>query len=94
MGYSVVGFSDNDLREAFSACGTINEIRVFKQQGYGFVRFSNKEEAAKAIMMMNAKELKGQVLRCSWGRNPTEHNVSCFLLFCKKNLVLFAVFLL
>uniref|UniRef100_A0A0N5AN67 RRM domain-containing protein n=1 Tax=Syphacia muris TaxID=451379 RepID=A0A0N5AN67_9BILA len=74
VGNISVACTENDIREAFNPYGTINEIRVFKQQGYGFVRFSNKEEAAKAIMIMNGKELKGQALRCSWGRNPTEHN--------------------
>ncbi|CAJ0583946.1 unnamed protein product, partial [Mesorhabditis spiculigera] len=60
--------TEESLREPFSAYGEISEIRMFKAQGYAFVRYDRKEDATKAIMEMNGKEVAGQLVRCSWGR--------------------------
>lgn len=62
------------MREPFSAHGDITEVRLFKQQGYAFVRYECKEQAAHAIIEMNGKEVCGQNIRCSWGR--VQQNVS------------------
>ncbi|PAV90051.1 hypothetical protein WR25_14874 isoform B [Diploscapter pachys] len=60
--------TENDLREPFSAFGEVTEVRLFKSQGYGFVRFEKKECATNAIMEMNGKEICGNTIRASWGR--------------------------
>jgi len=60
--------SEDDMRKAFSKYGTILEIRIFKQQGYSFVRFDSKESATNAICNMNGAEVNGATVRCSWGR--------------------------
>ncbi|KAF8354536.1 tiar-3, partial [Pristionchus pacificus] len=60
--------SENDLREAFKDFGQITEVRIFKSQGYAFVRFEKKEDATKAIMEMNGKAVANSAIRCSWGR--------------------------
>lgn len=44
------------------------DIRHFKAQGYSFVKFDNKESAARAIHEMNGAEFMGQSIRCSWGK--------------------------
>lgn len=44
------------------------EVRIFKSQGYAFVRFEKKEDATKAIMEMNGKAVANSAIRCSWGR--------------------------
>lgn len=44
------------------------EIKVFKQQGFGFVRFDNKESAAHAIMNVSGTDICGSSVRCSWGK--------------------------
>ncbi|KHN79833.1 Nucleolysin TIAR [Toxocara canis] len=65
--------TEDDLREAFASIGTISEVRIFKQQGYAFVRYATKEAATRAIMRMNGKEINGQNIRCSWGRTPNDN---------------------
>ncbi|VDK45166.1 unnamed protein product [Anisakis simplex] len=65
----------NDLREAFASIGVINEVRIFKQQGYAFVRYTTKESATRAIMRLNGKEINGQNIKCSWGRTPNDNGL-------------------
>ena len=35
---------------------------------FNFFRYEKKEDATKAIMEMNGKEISGNAVRCSWGR--------------------------
>uniref|UniRef100_A0A5S6QLL2 RRM domain-containing protein n=1 Tax=Trichuris muris TaxID=70415 RepID=A0A5S6QLL2_TRIMR len=68
------GVTEEDLRRAFAKFGSIMEIRIFKQQGYAFVRFDSKESAAHAIMNITGAEISGSTVRCSWGKegnNPS-----------------------
>ncbi|GMT35262.1 hypothetical protein PFISCL1PPCAC_26559 [Pristionchus fissidentatus] len=60
--------TENELREAFKEFGSITEVRIFKSQGYAFVRYEKKEDATKAIMEMNGKVVAASAIRCSWGR--------------------------
>ncbi|VDM13082.1 unnamed protein product [Wuchereria bancrofti] len=62
--------NDEDLRAAFDKFGRILEVRIFKSQGYAFVRFDKKDSACNAICKMNGQELCGQNIKCSWGRTP------------------------
>ncbi|GMR60223.1 hypothetical protein PMAYCL1PPCAC_30418, partial [Pristionchus mayeri] len=68
--------AENDLREAFKEFGQITEVRIFKSQGYAFVRFEKKEDATKAIMEMNGKAVANSVIRCSWGRTQQSQSNS------------------
>lgn len=57
--------NDDELREAFSAVGTITSSRVMRDQngnsrGFGFVCFSTPEEANKAVAEMNGKLISGK----------------------------------
>ncbi|ONK66067.1 uncharacterized protein A4U43_C06F3820 [Asparagus officinalis] len=51
--------------------GQLEEVRVQRDKGFGFVRYSNHSEASLAIQMGNAKLLGGKPIRCSWGSKPT-----------------------
>jgi len=68
------GISDSNedtIRAAFSPYGRIMEIRYFRDKGYAFVRFDNKESACSAIVAVNGTEIGGQSVKCSWGKeNP------------------------
>jgi len=68
------GISDSNedrIRAAFSPYGRIMEIRYFRDKGYAFVRFDNKESACSAIVAVNSTEIGGQSVKCSWGKeNP------------------------
>ena len=67
----VGGCSSGDesaLRRAFNPFGRILEVRYFKDKGYAFVRYDNKESACNAIVGLNCTEVGGQLVKCSWGK--------------------------
>ncbi|GAV76246.1 RRM_1 domain-containing protein [Cephalotus follicularis] len=51
--------------------GSIEDVRVQRDKGFGFVRYSTHAEAALAIQMGNARLLCGKPIKCSWGSKPT-----------------------
>ncbi|MFH4973403.1 hypothetical protein AB6A40_000112 [Gnathostoma spinigerum] len=78
--------TEEELREAFSSLGCVNEVRIFKQQGYAFVRYATKDAATRAILRMNGKEMNGQAIRCSWGRSTTDTSAVTALSFLGSNI--------
>ncbi|KAG9159028.1 hypothetical protein Leryth_018575 [Lithospermum erythrorhizon] len=67
--------SQVDLHHHFHALGVgaIEEVRVQRDKGFGFVRYNTHAEAALAIQMGNshASYLLGRQIKCSWGSKPT-----------------------
>merc|ERR1719290_27317 len=59
---------ENALRRAFSPFGRILEVRYFKDKGYAFVRYDNKESACNAIVALHSTDVGGQNIKCSWGK--------------------------
>jgi len=59
---------ENALRRAFTSFGRIMEVRYFKDKGYAFVRYDNKESACNAIVALHCTECGGQIIKCSWGK--------------------------
>lgn len=62
------------LQKKFQPFGTIQEIRVFKDKGYAFVRFSTKEAATHAIVAIHNSEINQQTVKCSWGKESGDPN--------------------
>eukprot|EP00096_Caligus_rogercresseyi_P009030 TRINITY_DN2994_c0_g1_i1.p1 TRINITY_DN2994_c0_g1~~TRINITY_DN2994_c0_g1_i1.p1 ORF type:complete len:403 (+),score=114.85 TRINITY_DN2994_c0_g1_i1:94-1209(+) len=63
---------ENNIRGLFSPFGRILEIRYFRDKGYAFVRFDNKESACNAIVSLHGSHVNGQSVKCSWGKeSPT-----------------------
>ncbi|XP_042967790.1 oligouridylate-binding protein 1B-like isoform X1 [Carya illinoinensis] len=63
-----------DLHRHFHGlgAGVIEEVRVQRDKGFGFVRYSTHAEAALAIQMGNTQSyLCGKQIKCSWGSKPT-----------------------
>ncbi|XP_031260264.1 oligouridylate-binding protein 1-like isoform X2 [Pistacia vera] len=62
-----------DLHRHFHAlgAGAIEDVRVQRDKGFGFVRYSTHAEAALAIQTGNARILCGKPIKCSWGSKPT-----------------------
>lgn len=54
-----------DLHRHFHAfnVGVIEDVRVQRDKGFGFVRYSNHSEAARAIQMGNARILLGKPIK-------------------------------
>ncbi|XP_064631326.1 nucleolysin TIAR-like isoform X4 [Lineus longissimus] len=62
------------LQKHFAEFGTIHEIRIFKEKGYAFIRFADHAMATRAICGMHGKEIEGNTLKCSWGRESGDPN--------------------
>ncbi|AEE75468.1 RNA binding protein nucleolysin; oligouridylate binding protein [Arabidopsis thaliana] len=63
-----------DLHRYFHAlgAGVIEEVRVQRDKGFGFVRYNTHPEAALAIQMGNTQPyLFNRQIKCSWGNKPT-----------------------
>lgn len=62
-----------DLHRAFHSlgAGAIEDVRIQRDKGFGFVRYSNHSEAAAAIQIGNARVLCGKPMKCCWGSKPT-----------------------
>ncbi|KAJ9559755.1 hypothetical protein OSB04_004915 [Centaurea solstitialis] len=57
--------------------GVIEEVRLQRDKGFGFVRYSTHAEADLAIQMGNAQSvLYGKQIKCSWGSKPTPPGTS------------------
>jgi hypothetical protein len=60
--------NEGELREAFAAFGDVASAAIIKDKfsgetrGFGFVEMPNKDEADKAIAVLNGKDLKGKVI--------------------------------
>lgn len=66
------GLSEELMQKTFGTYGHIQEIRVFKDKGYAFVRFSTKEAAAQAIVSVHGTEINSHTVKCSWGKESSD----------------------
>lgn len=59
--------TNNDVHLFFHSlgAGSIEEVRVTRDKGFGFVRYSTHEEAALAIQMGNGHLFGGRPIRVS-----------------------------
>jgi len=64
--------SEELMRKSFTQYGTIQEVRVFKDKGYAFIRFSTKEAATQAICAVHGTVVAEQPVKCSWGKESND----------------------
>lgn len=55
------GITEELMQKTFAPFGVIQDIRVFKDKGYAFIRFATKESATHAIENVHNTEINGQV---------------------------------
>ncbi len=69
--------NEGDLREVFQAFGEVSTAAVIKDKfsgesrGFGFVEMPKKEEADKAISMLNGRDLKGRTAKVNEAKPRT-----------------------
>ncbi|MCG9479088.1 MAG: RNA-binding protein [Actinomycetia bacterium] len=59
------------LEELFSEYGSVNEITLIGNKGFGFVEMSSTEEAEKAKEALDGSEFSGRTLRVDEARPKT-----------------------
>jgi len=70
--------SENELKEAFQAYGTVQSASIIKDKftgdsrGFGFVEMPNREEALKAISALNGRDLRGRSINVNEARPRAE----------------------
>jgi len=70
--------NEADLKEAFQAFGEVQTCNIIKDKfsgesrGFGFVEMPNREEAEKAMAMLNGKDLKGRTLKVNEAKARTD----------------------
>lgn len=68
--------TEEALREGFSKAGAIESATVIidkmsgRSKGFGFVEFTNDEDADKAIEMFNGKEFDGRTITVNEAHPP------------------------
>ncbi|MEI7603487.1 MAG: RNA-binding protein [bacterium] len=66
--------TEDSLRDAFSAAGTVVSVRIIKDKrtgkskGYAFVEMSTPDEAQKAIELFNGQQIDGRVVTVNVAR--------------------------
>ena len=71
-------FNSDKLKEVFSEFGDISEATVIsdrfsgRSKGFGFVTFSNEDEAKAAVEAMKDKEIEGRKLKVNEARAREE----------------------
>lgn len=68
------GITDELIKKTFSPFGTIQDIRVFKDKGYAFIKFTTKEAATHAIESTHNTEINGSIVKCFWGKENGDPN--------------------
>src|SRR5512135_1724625 len=70
--------SEDDVRQAFAAYGTVSSVAIIKDRetgqsrGFAFVEMPNNEEGTAAINNLNGKPLKGRALKVNEARPREE----------------------
>lgn len=67
-GFSANVLTDDIIYKHFGQFGHIQDIRVFKDKGYAFIKFTTKEAAARAIEGTNNSDVYGHTVKCFWGK--------------------------
>jgi RNA recognition motif-containing protein len=69
---------EEDMRELFAPYGELEDVKLIidkmtgRSKGFGFVKFVNEEDAAKAIEELNDKEVDGREIKITVARPREE----------------------
>jgi len=70
--------TDESLKEGFSKAGNVESATVItdkfsgRSKGFGFVEFSNDEDATKAIEMFDGQDFEGRTIKVNEARPKVE----------------------
>lgn len=78
VGNLAFSMTEDELSELFSAYGTPDSVKIVmdrdtgRSKGFGFVEFSNDEEAKAAMSGLNGKDIQGRSLTVNEARPRPE----------------------
>ncbi|HET7289085.1 MAG TPA: RNA-binding protein [Thermodesulfobacteriota bacterium] len=61
-----------ELTELLSKYGTVSDLRLIGDKGFGFAEMGTQQEAEKAISELDGYEFKGRPLKVNEARKPTD----------------------
>ena len=64
--------NETQIRELFAPFGTVDNVKLIEQKGFGFVEMSEESEAAEAISGLNGKEIDGRQIVASEAREKQD----------------------
>lgn len=70
--------NEEDMRELFAPYGELEDVKLIidrmtgRSKGFGFVKFVNEEDAAKAVEELNDKEVDGREIKVTVARPREE----------------------
>lgn len=67
-GFPANAINEDVMHKHFGQFGSIHDIRIFKDKGYAFVKFTTKEAATHAIETTHITEINGHTVKCFWGK--------------------------
>ncbi|XP_055714281.1 nucleolysin TIAR-like [Phlebotomus papatasi] len=67
-GFAANVISEELVHKHFGQFGAIQDVRVFKDTGYAFIKFTRKEVATHAIEVTHNTDINGQPVMCFWGK--------------------------
>jgi len=73
--YSV---TEGELKELFSQYGTVKDITVIENKGFGFVEMSEPAEAEKAKQALDGNDFQGRTMRVDEARPPKNRETKSF----------------
>ena len=76
VGNLTYAVTSDELKELFSAYGTVKEATVIERKGFGFVEMSTPEEAEKAKTALDGKDYQGRNMKVDEARPPKERGSS------------------
>jgi len=62
--------TEDELRELFSQHGTVQEVNIIPNKGFGFVQMSTPEEAEAAKNALNSQNFGGRTIRVDEAQPP------------------------
>ncbi len=69
---------EEDMRELFASYGELEEVKLImdrmtgRSKGFGFVKFVNDDDAARALEELNDKEVDGREIKVTVARPREE----------------------
>lgn len=67
-GFPANTITEDVMHKHFGQFGSIQDIRIFKDKGFAFIKFTTKDAATHAIEKTHNTDIAGHPVKCFWGK--------------------------